>query len=101
MIWKLLIATALTAILAGGAVWVADGMHIYTKDREKVVTTTHDPIFGTEVEQVTWVEHFQYGLLPDHAHLSHAHRSYGFVLGLGGAMIFSSWYMLRRTRRTV
>ena len=100
MLWKLVIVAAAAAILIGGALWVADGTHIYTKDREKVVTISHDPIFGTEVEEVTWVENFQYGLFPDHAHVSHLHRSYAFILGLGGGAILVSLFMLRRARRT-
>ena len=99
MLYKILIALAVIAIIAGGVRWVSDGAHIFTKDREKVVTTTHDPLFGTDVETVVWKENFQYGLLPDHAHVSHAHRSYSLVLGVSIAVVLGSLFMLRRKKK--
>lgn len=99
MLYKTIIAIAVVSVLAGGAVWVADGMHFFTKDREKIVTTTHDPLFGTAVEEVEWKENFQYGLLPDHAAVTHLHRSYSFVLGIATVAIAGSLVMLNRKRK--
>lgn len=96
MLWKSLILLSVIAILVGGGIWVSHGAHIFTKDREKVVEVTHDPIFGTEVEEVTWKETFDYGLLPDHDAITHLHRSYAFVLGLSTAVIIGSLIMIKR-----
>lgn len=98
MFWKVLIAAAVLAILVGGGVWISDGMQFFTKDREPIVTVTKDPLFGTETESTTWVETFRLGLLPDDAAITAIHRSYGFILGVSGAVIIGSWIMLKRTR---
>lgn len=98
MIWKILIGVAITAIVVGGAVWINDGMQFFTKDREPIVTVTKDELFGTETESTTWVESFRLGLLPDDAAITAVHRSYGFILGVSGAVIIGSWIMLKRAR---
>ncbi len=96
MKWKLLIALSVAAIITGGVVWVLHGMEMYTKDREKVVTIVKDELFGTSNEVVEWKQTFRYGLLPDDASITVLHRGYAFVVGLAGAAIFLSIYMLRR-----
>ena len=99
MIWKALIALSVIAIIVGGIVWVADGTHIYTKDREKIVTVVKDELFGTETEKVEWKENFQLGLLPDSADLQHAYRSYAFILGSSFVAIVLGMVMIRRGRK--
>lgn len=96
MLWKSLILLSVIAILVGGGIWLSHGAHIFTKDREKVVEVKHDPIFGTEVEEVTWKETFDYGLLPDHDAITHLHRSYAFVLGASTVVIIGSLIMIKR-----
>lgn len=98
MLWKSLIILSIVAMITGGAVWIGHGAHMFTRDREKVVEVKHDPIFGTEVEEVTWKETFTYGLLPDHTAITHLHRSYAFVLGLSTAVIVGSAVMIKRGR---
>ncbi len=96
MMWKLLIVAAVIAIIVGGIVWVGDGMEIYTKTREKVVTEVKDELFGTTQQVVKWEPTFKYGLLPDDADVSVVHRGYVFVLGVSGMTILLSVFMLRR-----
>ena len=98
MIWKGLIAISIIAIIIGGIVWVAEGSHIYTKDREKVVKVVKDELFGTEHEEITWKENFQLGLLPDSSDLVHAYRSLVFIVGVAGGVIVFSTIMIRRGR---
>ena len=99
MIWKVMIGLAVVAILTGGAVWISDGMEIFTKTREPIVAVVKDELFGTTTEKTTWVETFKLGLLPDDASITTIHRSYGFILGVSAAAIGLSLIMLKRAAR--
>ncbi|NQW30857.1 MAG: hypothetical protein HQ472_10140 [Ignavibacteria bacterium] len=98
MIWKTVIAASIVAMIIAGVIWVNDGMHTFTKDRESVVTKIVDELFGTEREEVTWVDKFTYGLLPDDMAITSIHRSYAFVLGIGFSAIALSFFMMRRNK---
>lgn len=99
MLWKMIIAVSLIVIVAGGVLWVQDGLQLFTKTRVAIETTAHDPLFGTEMRSVEWVEDFKYGLLPDDTTLSAAPRGYIFVIGLNAVLIAFSFYMLKKTRK--
>jgi len=98
MFWKIIIALAVVACIAGGVVWISHGMHIFTHDREEVITMEKDELFGTEREVVKWVDAFKLGLLPDAAEITLLHRSYAFILGSSAVAIILSIIMLRRSR---
>lgn len=100
MIWKTLIALSVVAIIVGGGVWISHGMHTFTKDREQVVTKVTDELFGTVREEVTWVENFSFGFLPDDTAAIGLYRSYIFVIGASFFTTVVSAYMLRRKKRT-
>lgn len=44
------------------AVWLAQGAHIFTKDKRMVVHTEYDPLFGTTRQRVEWRPDFRLGL---------------------------------------
>jgi hypothetical protein len=98
MLWKIIIAVSAVSIIAGGVVWIKDGMVLLPHDRERVVTVKKDELFGTTTEEITWkaVEP-AYGLLPPTDTVSAIPNSFAFVLGSGIALIIGSMIMLRRT----
>ena len=95
MIWRILIATSLLAILIGGAVWINDGMQIYSKDRNEVITMVKDDLFGTRSE-TSYVPAVRFGLLPLDKTVSATPACYGFVLGVSGVLIALGWWRIRR-----
>jgi hypothetical protein len=99
MFWKILIGVSIVAIITGGAVWIAHGMNMFTHDRDEVITVVKDEIFGTEREEITWVENYRLGLLPDDYTIDVIHHSYAFILGVSGAAILLSLFMLKRQRK--
>ena len=96
MLWRTLVIIGILAILIGGAVWINDGMHIYSKDKEEVVTIVKDELFGTTRREVTYVPAFKFGLLPLDSTVAATPVSYGFVLGTSAVLIAFSWWKLRR-----
>lgn len=100
MIWKTLIAASVVAVLIGGYFWISQGAHTLTKDRERVVTTVTDELFGTTHEVVEWKPTFIYGLFPDDTSVTAVYRGYSFVLGSSIVIIVLSIVMLRRQRAT-
>jgi len=96
MIWRTLIITSILAILIGGGVWIKDGLQIYTKDREEVVTIVKDELFGTTTKKVEYVPAFKFGLLPVDSTVADAPACFGSVLGFSVVVIAFSWYKLRR-----
>lgn len=95
MIWRTLIIIGILAILIGGAVWINDGMQIYTKDREEVVTIVKDELFGTTIRKVEYVPAFKFGLLPLDSTVADVPACLGSVLGFSIVVIAFSWYKLR------
>lgn len=95
MIWRLLIIIGIIGILVGGWYWVADGMQVFSKDREEVVTIVKDPLFGTETKQVAYEPRFRFGLLPLDATPQAIPVSYAFVAGTSLALIGLGWWKLR------
>lgn len=100
MIWKTLLALGLVAFLTGTVVWFAHGQHVFTKDREKVITMVEDELFGTTHEEVEWKETFELGLLPDSQHPFDVHRSFAFIGGLSLTVVLFSMYKIRRSKKT-
>jgi hypothetical protein len=99
MLWKAIIAVSLIVIVAGGILWVHDGLHLFTKTRIAIETVAHDPLFGTEMRSVEWKDEFTYGLLPDDTTITAAPRGYIFIVGLNMTLIAVSFFMLRKARK--
>lgn len=95
MIWRLFIIIGIISILVGGWHWVADGMQVFSKDREEVVTIVKDPLFGTETKQVVYEPRFRFGLLPLDVTPQAIPASYAFVAGTSLALIGLGWWKLR------
>ncbi len=95
MIWRLLIVFGIVGILVGGWYWFADGMQVFSKDREEVVTVVKDPLFGTETKQVSYEPRFRFGLLPLDATPQAVPASYAFVAGTSLALMGLGWWKLR------
>lgn len=99
MLWRVLIIASLLAIIAGGILWIVDGRHIYSKDREPIVEIRTDELFGTTDTVTTgYREERSFGLLPLDATVSDTPRSYAFVLGTSLAVIGFSLYRSRKRR---
>lgn len=99
MLWKLLIALGLVAVIVGGAIWISHGSQWYSKDRERVETVVNDPLFGTSRTEVTFVEKYSFGLLPDDIGIARLHNSYAFVLGAGLTSIALGLFLKRKRRK--
>lgn len=100
MIWKLLLALGIVAFVTGGIVWFAHGQHVFTKDREKIITVVKDELFGTVHEEVEWKETFKLGLLPDSQHPLELYRSFAFIGGGGLTLALFSLYKIRRSKKS-
>lgn len=101
MIWRIGIILGICGILAGGAVWINDGMHVFSRDKDEVVTVVKDELFGTERREVTYVPAFKFGLLPLDTTVASVPASYGFVLGTSVVLIaLSVWQLRKRSTRT-
>lgn len=100
MIWKLLLALGVVAFLTGTIIWFAHGQHMFTKDREKVITLVEDELFGTTHEEHEWKETFELGLLPDSHHPMYFYRSFAFIGGLSISVALFSLYKIRRAKKT-
>lgn len=88
---KIVVALGIVGILAGGALWVSDGMHVFSKDREEVVSESKDELFGT-IREIKYVPAFKFGLLPLDATISDVPRCYAFVGGMSLSLIaFGLW----------
>lgn len=98
MIWRILIILGVLAIITGGAVWFSDGMQVFTKDREEVITIVKDELFGTTHEEKTFVPAFRLGLLPADSTVKDAPASYAFILGISFVIIILSVFNLRRSQ---
>lgn len=98
MFWKLLSVLGIVAIIAGGVVWAMHGFQAYSKDRERVETVVSDPLFGTQRTEVTYVEKYAFGLLPDDLDVMRFPNSYAFVLGTGVTALLVGMFMSRRRR---
>ncbi|MCX6141522.1 MAG: hypothetical protein NTX15_12005 [Candidatus Kapabacteria bacterium] len=96
MLWRVLIIIGILATLIGGAVWINDGMQIYTKDQDEVVTIVKDELFGTTRRDVAYVPAFKFGLLPLDSTVAATPACYGFVLGTSVVFIAFGWWKLRR-----
>jgi len=95
MIWRILIVIGILAILVGGAAWINDGMQIYSKDRNEVITMVKDDLFGTRSE-TSYVPAFKFGLLPLDKTVAATPACYGFVLGVSVVLIAFGWWKIRR-----
>lgn len=96
MLWRILIVIGILAILVGGAAWISDGMHIYSKDHDEVVTMVKDDLFGTTHREVAYVPAFKFGLLPLDKTVAATPACYGFVLGVSVVLIAFGWWKIRR-----
>lgn len=96
---KLIIAIGIIGLLVGGGLWVKDGMHIFSKDREEVVREFKDELFGTIRREIEYVPAFKFGLLPVDATISDVPRCYAFVGGMSLSLIaFGLWRNRSSTR---
>jgi hypothetical protein len=92
MLNKILITIGLLGILAGGGLWINDGMHVFSKDREEVVREFKDELFGTIRREIEYIPAFKFGLLPVDATISDTPRCYAFVGGVSLSLIaFGLW----------
>ena len=92
MINKILISIGLLGILSGGALWITDGMHVFSKDREEVVREFKDELFGTIRREIEYIPAFKFGLLPVDATITDVPRCYAFVGGMSLSLIaFGLW----------
>lgn len=98
MFWKLLTWIGAIAIIIGGTVWAMHGFNAYSKDRERVEKIVSDPLFGTKHTEVTYVEKYAFGFLPDDLDVLRFPNSYAFVLGTGITAIGVGMFMARRRR---
>ncbi|MBC8125005.1 MAG: hypothetical protein H7X70_04665 [Candidatus Kapabacteria bacterium] len=96
MIWRILIVVGILAILVGGATWINDGMQIYSKDHNEVVTMVKDDLFGTTRREVSYEPDFKFGLLPLDKTVASTPACYGFVLGVSIVLIGLGWWKIRR-----
>lgn len=87
MLSNILIAIGIVGILAGGTVWVQDGRHIFSKDREEVVREVKDELFGTIRRETEFIPAFKFGLLPVDATIADVPRCYAFVGGMSLSLI--------------
>lgn len=79
MLNKILIIIGMIGLLAGGALWVNDGMQMVSKDQEVVVREFKDELLGTIRRETEYVPAFKFGLLPLDATVSDFPRSFAFV----------------------
>lgn len=84
---NILIIIGVLGILVGGGLWVKDGMHVFSKDREEVVREFKDELFGTIRREVEYIPAFKFGLLPVDATLVDFPRCYAFVGGVSLSLI--------------
>ncbi|MBM4177816.1 MAG: hypothetical protein FJ211_00595 [Ignavibacteria bacterium] len=92
MLNKILNTIGIIGILGGGALWVKDGRHVFSKDREEVVREVKDELFGTIRRETEFVPAFKFGLLPVDATIADVPRCYAFVGGMSVALIaFALW----------
>ena len=96
MIWRIVVVIGILSILVGGAAWINDGMQIYSKDHNEVVTMVKDDLFGTTRRDVAYVPEFKFGLLPLDNTVAATPASYGFVLGVSAVLIALGWWKIRR-----
>ncbi len=97
--WNGVIAAAVAAMLIGGGFWVADGMHMLSKDRIATTVQVVDPLFGTTTTDTKYEDGFLFGLLPLDDSVAAVPKSYAFVLGASVTAIIVSVFMKRRARR--
>ncbi len=89
---NILIIIGVVGILVGGWLWVKDGMHVFSKDREEVVREFKDELFGTTRREVEYIPAFKFGLLPVDVTVADFPRCYAFVGSVSVALIgFGLW----------
>jgi len=98
MAWKTIIALASVAIIAGGVVWIVDGMEVLSKDRVEFTVEVTDALFGTKTMETRYEDGFRFGLLPLDDSPGSLPKSYAFVLGISVTSIVVSLVMLRRRK---
>lgn len=85
--WKLLQWVGAFLAVSVLTLWLVQGAHIFTKDRQLQVFRERDPLFGTERERVEWEPGFWIGL--DIA---------GPLAAAGIGAWFLGWWQRRRQR---
>lgn len=96
---NILIIIGVVGILAGGELWVKDGMHVFSKDREEVVREFKDELFGTIRREIEYVPAFKFGLLPVDATVADFPRCYAFVGGVSLSLIGLGLWRKRMARK--